>query len=324
MRLGLLALLVGCSGGPVPTDDGLQPIRIGWQQTWATQGQLAVILMKTDILEKHGLKGDFKGFSYGGPLNEAALAGAVDVLFTADQPAIALGSRAPDWGIIGRLMQNRVGTVVPPDSPVQSAGDLRDKTVVVPFGAAAHRATIGVLEASGLRAGESVQVQNLGIQEIVALVGAGAVGGRWGSVDAAGAWDPALADLQTSGKVRPIEIQSITSVVVMDDDFSKAHPGVDGRFMAALGEAYAVYRHDPAQADAWFVAESALQFDRAVLTLAASVEPNLDGAGPARMTLDNAELEGIQKAAYFMAGAGLLREAVDTKALLRPTATSGR
>ena len=47
------------------------------------------------------------------PLNEAALAGEVDVLFTADQPALALCHRDRKWKMIGRLMYNRVGTFVP-------------------------------------------------------------------------------------------------------------------------------------------------------------------------------------------------------------------
>ena len=64
-----------------PATPALQPIRIGWQTTWATQGQLAVILMKTDILKNLGFEPEFVGFSYGGPLNEGALAGEVDVLF---------------------------------------------------------------------------------------------------------------------------------------------------------------------------------------------------------------------------------------------------
>ena len=43
------------------------PIRIGWQIPLATQGQIVQVLKKTDLLEKHGLRGDFKSFSYGGP-----------------------------------------------------------------------------------------------------------------------------------------------------------------------------------------------------------------------------------------------------------------
>ncbi|MGB0639313.1 MAG: hypothetical protein ACPGTU_08275, partial [Myxococcota bacterium] len=115
------------------------PIRVGWQQTWATQGQLAVILKQSAILKDLGFAPEFVGFSYGAPLNEGALAGEVDVLFTADQPAIALCNRDKTWGMIGRLMYNRVGTFVPPDSDVKSVSDLKGKTVAIPFGAAAHR-----------------------------------------------------------------------------------------------------------------------------------------------------------------------------------------
>ena len=41
-------------------------------------------------MELHGFAPEFTGVSYGGPLNEAAAAGQVDVVFTADQPAAAL------------------------------------------------------------------------------------------------------------------------------------------------------------------------------------------------------------------------------------------
>ncbi len=334
MRALLLGLLVGCTGAPAPAEGpaagappALDRVRIGWQQTWATQGQLAVTLMKTDILAKHGLAGDFRGFSYGGPLNEGALAGEVDVLFTADQPALALAARDPDWGIIGRLMYNRVGLFVPPDSPVQAPAALAGKTVVVPFGAAAHRAVLGALSGAGLSAkggDQGVQVNNLGIAEVVSLVSAGATDGRWGTVDAAAAWDPAMADLETKGQARLIAQDTVTSVVVMDDDYVAAHPGVDARFMAALAEAYAHYRDHQAEVDAWFVAESALPFDRSVLTLAASVEPNLAPAAPIAVALSPADVASIQGAADFMVEAALLRAPLDVGTVLRPVAQAPR
>ena len=137
MSMVLFALLTvfGCSTGenaapaetPAPATEAAEvqaepeaaaasegtPIRIGWQETWATQGQLAVILQQSEILKDLGFAPEFVGFSYGAPLNEGALAGEVDVLFTADQPAIALCNRDNTWGMIGRLMYNRVGTFVP-------------------------------------------------------------------------------------------------------------------------------------------------------------------------------------------------------------------
>jgi len=332
-RLFLAAFAaVACSGtsGPVepppaPAEPGLDRIRIGWQTTWATQGQLAVILMRTDILEQHGFEATFHGFSYGGPLNEGAMAGAVDVLFTADQPAVALASKATNWGIIGRLMTNRVGTFVPPDSPVRSAADLKGRTVAVPFGAAAHRATLGALRGAGLEPGNDVQVTNLGLQEIVALVGAGpdAETHRWGATDAAAAWDPAFANLEHSGVVRVIDQAEVTSVVVMDDRFAEGRSDARVRFQQALHAAYDVYRSDPARANAWFKAESDLPFDVGVLELAASVEDNLTASTPeqVRVHLTDVEVAGIQEAADFMVEAKLLRQPVDVKTLLRPGAT---
>jgi len=304
---------------------GRIPIRIGWQTTWATQGQLAVAMMKTTLLREHGFEPTFTGFSYGGPLNEGALAGSVDVLFTADQPAIALGSKGRNWGIVGRLMANRVGTFVPPASPIQTASDLEGRTVVVPFGAAAHRATMGAIERAGLDPRTQVTVANLGLQEIVALVGAGAdpETHRWGDTDAAAAWDPAFASLEHDGAVRAIDTTTITSVVVMDDRFVAAHPGADLRFMQAMHTAYDVVRGDPERAALWFKEESALPFDIGVLERAASVEPNIHAGSAAeiRVHLNPDELKTMEAAAAFMLESGLLREAVDLSAILRPQAT---
>lgn len=323
------ALAVACSGttAPAPTEtpSGRIPIRIGWQTTWATQGQLTMALMHTTLLQEAGFEPTFHGFAYGGPLNEGALAGSVDVLFTADQPAVALGSKAASWGIIGRLMANRVGTFVPPDSPIQSPADLAGKTVVVPFGAAAHRATLGAIERAGLDPKTQVTVANLGLQEVVALVGAGAdaTTQRWGKTDAAAAWDPAFANLEHTGAVRAIDTTTITSVVVMDDRFVAAHPGADARFMGAMHTAYDFVRADPARAATWFVEESDLPFDQAVLARAASVEPNLSAASAAdiRVHLTADEVQSIEGAAAFMHEAGLLRTPADVSAILRPGAT---
>ncbi len=321
------ALTVACSGSapPEPSSDGPTPIRIGWQTTWATQGQLAVALMGTTILEEHGFAPSFHGFAYGGPLNEGALAGSVDVLFTADQPAVALCTKADNWGIVGRLMANRVGTFVPPDSPIQSPADLRDRTVAVPFGAAAHRATLGAIERAGLDPRTDVRVTNLGLQEIVSLVGAGAdpETHRWGQTDAAAAWDPAYANLEHQGVVRSIDTTTITSVVVMDDRLRERHPDADLRFMEAMHAAYDFVRSDPERLASWFKDQSDLPFDIAVLELAASVEPNLKAKSAAdmRVHLDADEVKSIEAAAAFMHESGLLRTPADVSALMRPQAT---
>src|SRR5690242_8344077 len=113
----VVGLLLACKKSQTETPATSVPIRIGWQTGWATEAQLTEVLKHTDILEHHALAGDFKGFSYGGPLNEAALAGQVDVIFTADQPAATLIARGGKWKIVARLIDFRACLIVPLDSP---------------------------------------------------------------------------------------------------------------------------------------------------------------------------------------------------------------
>ncbi len=100
---------------PQTTSDKMN-IRVGWQIPWATEGQLVQVMKHNELLEKEGFTPEYIGFTYGGPLNEAALAKKVDVIFTADQPAAILFSKSDDWVIVARLMYNRVSLYVPPNS----------------------------------------------------------------------------------------------------------------------------------------------------------------------------------------------------------------
>src|SRR5689334_6361031 len=94
-----------------------EPVRLGWQIPWATQGQVVQALKNTNALDLMGQQVSFVGFAYGAPLNAAALAGQVDVLFTADQPALVLLARDPGFRIVARLMYNRSCLYVPAASP---------------------------------------------------------------------------------------------------------------------------------------------------------------------------------------------------------------
>ncbi len=267
-----------CTGGEKPASTRT-PLRVGWQTTWATQGQLAVILEEEHLFEAQGFDVTFKGFSYGGPLNEAALAGEVDLLFTADQPALTLAARDPSFGLIARLMYNRVGLFVPVESPVQKTVQLKGRTLAVPFGAAAHRVALHSLHGAGLDEKSSVSVVNLGLEEIVALASGGAPEGRWGSVDAAATWDPTFADFEERGIVRTLATETVVAAVVLDDDLVHAHPDAPDRIRAALAEAYGRFRADPAAAHQRYLVRTGLPVTAAVLDRAATVEPNLHHGG---------------------------------------------
>jgi sulfonate transport system substrate-binding protein len=297
----LTLIMAGCSGPIDATPTKLIPIRIGWQTTWATQGQITQTLEHTNVLEKNGLEGTFVGVSYGAPLNEAALAGEVDVIFTADQPAVALLARSPDWVIIGRLMFNRVAIYVPPESLIRTVSDLRGKTVAMPFGAAAQRVALKAIADAGLDPQTDIAAVNLDITEQAGIVDRGTPS-SWGEVDAMVGFDPMVAILETSETARMLHIGRVTSVIVMSKDYIEAHPNSPTQFLKAFKEAVFYYANHVEQANSWFRQASQLTFSDDVLALAASIEPNLQSKtiNDVSITFTPDMIAGMQEAADFI------------------------
>lgn len=299
---------------PVIQNSKLSAIRIGWQIPWATQGQLTEILKHTNVLQKNGLTGDFKGFSSGAPLNEAALARAVDVIFTADQPAATLLSKSPNWVIIGRLMYNRVSLYVPPKSPIKTVVDLRGKTVGMPFGAAAQRIALKAEKDAGLDPQKDVSNVNLGIYEQSDLVRDPNVT-KWGTMDALAGFDPTPAIFEEKGLVRNLKVGSVMSVIMMSKDYIKNHPNVPKEFLKAFYDAYDFYRLNVNQANVWFIEDSKLNVSQTALGIAASVEPNLNvkSKKDIRLGFNNDDLKVLQDAANFIYDRSLVKTRVNMK-----------
>lgn len=297
IAVGLLTSVTACGRStPAPA---AAVVRVGWQTPWATQGQIVQALKHTNALAVNGVQGRFQGFTYGGPLNEAALAGTVDVIFTADQPAATLLGRSDKWVIVARLMFNRVAVYVPPESPVRSLTDLRGKTIAMPFGAAAQREALRALVASGLDPARDVRSLNLDIYEQAAVIRSGSKR-SWGAIDAMAGFDPTPALLEHEGLARMLHVGQVTSVVVMTKALANSDAGV--RFLRAFVQAYYFYAKHQEQADRWFQQESRLTFDRAVLATAASVEPNVRAVRPDQIdvTLTEEHIVRIQYAAEFL------------------------
>lgn len=263
----------------------LTHLRIGWQIPWATQGQLIQVLKRTDLLKEQRLEAEFKGFSYGGPLNEAALTGGVDVLFTADQPATMLLSKDDGWIIIGRLMYNRVSLYVPPKSPIQSVADLKNKTVGMPFGAAAQRMALMAEEEAGLDSKSEVNNINLGIYEQSDLL-RDPEAEKWGNIDALAGFDPTPAIFEEKGLVRNLKVGKIVSVIIMSKQYIKNNPEAPTKFLNAFRSAYDFYRTNVEQANRWFTEEASLDITPQALAIAASIEPNLEATDISGIRLD--------------------------------------
>lgn len=329
-----LALLAGaCSGSADDrTANGRraaseETVRIGWQVPWATQGQVVQVMKRTNVLALHQLKGDFKGFTFGAPLNEAAIAGGVDVLFTADQPAATLLANSDRFVIVGRLMYNRVSIYVPPDSSIKSVADLRGKRVAMPFGAAAQRDALKAVKQAGLDPAKDITAVNLDVLEQSGVVRAGSRS-SWGDIDALVGFDPTPAIFEAEGNARMIHVGTVVAVVVMSKDLLTRSSDTAERFLEAYIEAWYYYAQHQPQANEWFKQESRLRFDgQEPLAVAASVEPNVRAKTLAdlRVLLNDADLRTLQEAADFIYDRKLvktrvpMRQHVDQRLMTKAT-----
>lgn len=282
----------------------LTKIRIGWQIPWATQGQLVQILKHTDILAKNGLEAEFVGRTYGPMLNEIALAGEIDVVLTADQPAAVLFSKDKGWIGVGRLMYNRTLTYVPPKSPVTTLAELKGKTIGIPIGAAAERITVAALKKAGLDPLKDVKIINLDIMEQGPLVLGKTDAASWGSVDALSGFDPTPAIFESKGLIKVLDVGKVCSLVLMNQNFISTRPGIANKLMQAMLDAYDYYRQNIEQANTWFMEEAGLKdANQEACNAAASIEPNVSAKsrGDIRVTFTEEDYVIMEQAAEFMA-----------------------
>ena len=296
-----LVFASGCTQRQIEKDTTQEvktSIRIGWQTSWATQGQIAQGLKHPEILEKNGLKGEFKGFSYGGPLNEGALAGEVDVILTTDVPAVILLSKGANWIIVSRLIYFRDGILVPPNSPIKSIVDLKGKTIAAPFGSGGHTYAMIELEENGIDLNKSVTLKNLDILEQSALVQRGK---GWGGIDAIVSWDPSIALFENENTAKMITLLKGISVVAMSNDFIKNNPEAAKNFMKSYIESVYYYATHKKEANSWFIDEGRIKFDPSILDNIAEFEPNMkaEKLQDVNVLLSDEDIVTIKKRAEF-------------------------
>jgi len=254
------------------------------------------VLKHTDILETNGLRGEFKSFSYGGPLNEAALAGDVDVIFTADFPAINLLSKSDKWTIVSRLIDFRGGIIVPKNSSHQSVADLKGKKIPGPYGSGTHLHVTAFLKEQGFDAQKDFQLQNLDILEQSSVIQKGTAE-SWGDVAGFISWDPTIGLQEAAGKARILKLVTPQAFVVMSNDFIISHPEAAEDFIRSFLQGYYFYAKNQQLANDWFVQEAKTNIPNEVLDRAASLEQNLKSSSIAdiNISLNEERIANLEK-----------------------------
>ena len=287
-----------------------EPMRLGWQVPWAVQGQLVMGLDKGGLAQDAGLDIEYIGFTYGAPLNQAALSGEVDILLTADQPAVALLYRSDNYRIVSRMMYNRVCLYVPPKSEIADVSGLNGKLIAGPLGAAAERVAASALD------GLTVRYSQMDMSAQTALLKSqGTEASEWSGIDGLFGFDPLPAFFEDEGLAKILVCKPVVSVVLASTDMIENRRDDLSSFLQAFAKSWIWYANDPVTANRDFVAAAKLDFTDDQLDLAASLEPNFKASNlkDLRLTLNEADQAALLSARDFLAGQGAVAADFDPR-----------
>ncbi len=273
IALGLflsVALLIMCTSTGSSKKEAT--LRLGWQPPWANQGQIVEVFKNTDVLSRNQIKLDYKPFSYGGPMTEAALAGTLDILFVGDQPAITLVSRDPNWRLVARMVNYRSALIVPPNSTLKTLSDLVGKKVATAFGSTTHRDVVRLFREAGLE--KDITLVNIDQAEHAALISKGGKD-NWDGIDAIASYDPTIAISVYKNNARILMDWTSPAVIVASKEIVDNKPEELKRFLKAYIEANIIYAKNPANFNKLFSEESRLELPDNVYEEMAKMEPNL-------------------------------------------------
>jgi ABC-type nitrate/sulfonate/bicarbonate transport system substrate-binding protein len=293
------------------------PIKLGWQVPWATQGQLVMALKHSNIGQQVGTDVSYIGFTYGGPLNRAALSGEIDILLTADQPALALLSRNPNFRIVARMMYNRVCIYVSPHSEIHNLMELAGRRVSGPVGAAAERIAISAIESVGVDLA-TVQFGNLDMAQQAAILRKSGGKTSWGGIDALYGFDPLPAVFEEQGLARILHCGNVIGVVVASHEMLAERRSELVRFLKSFALAWELFSREPTPLNALFAQESGLEVSQGVLKKAASIEPNYSAKALSniRLTFNSEDIRSLSDAAHFLRARDIIAQHIVIESLI--------
>ncbi len=297
-------------------------IRIGWQIPWATQGQIVQALKHTNILDEVNLTAEFIGFSYGGPLNRAALADEVDILLTADQPATVLLSKGKGFKIVSRMMYNRVCLYVPPSSGVSELKDLSGGVVMGPIGAAAERVAMSTLAKAGATADDLTLGQLDMAQQNSLVRTSDPEAAVWSNTNGFFGFDPLPAIWQAEGLVRIVSCGKVVSVVVASEEMLTTRRDELEDFLTGFVLAWDQFRQDHARFGQLFLDEASMDAPLSVLDDVASIEPNYFASSieALSLTLSKEDILVIEEAQTFLSDRGIVPTDFDVRSYIETDA----
>ena len=198
----------------------------------------------------------WKVFDSGGAVNEAIVAGSVDIGLVGSSPT----SRGISNGIayqvpwIFDVIGKAEALVVKGDKGINSLADLKGKTIATPFASTSHYSLLAALQEAGLSESDVKVIDS----EPDAILAAW----QTGQIDGAYVWNPNLAKLTAdNGKVlitsEDLAKKGKTTydLAVVTNKFATAYPAAVQLWLNAENAAVAEIKSDPAKAAASIAAE---------------------------------------------------------------------
>lgn len=313
---GMMALLLILFGSPAFAQQPIK-MKVGYQTSWGTIGNIFETLRHTNIFELYGIEPEWKTFSFGGPTGEAFVAGEIDNIIAAEAPVVRAAARRDGTKLIARVNDYRFGIVVPPTFKGDIV-DLKGKRVGAAFGAASFARVLNKLASVGLKNPmQDVQMVNLDVAEMVNSL-------QSKSIDAMVIWDPTLEKLISSGMGKGLWISSVGDQqgqgwLGVSGDFIKKY-GDEGtvRFLKAFTTATWWTSNNLAQARKWFAETSRVPADLLVASDSAdrNLRQPLADLKAVNLKLSDADIAEVQDIMDSMTKLRLVQATVNVKSLV--------
>ena len=170
---------------------------------------------------------EWKLFDSGGAVNEAMIAGGIDIGLAGSSPVSRGISNGIEYQVpwIFDVIGDAEALVVRSDAGIDSVADLAGKTVATPFASTSHYSLLAALQQAGL---DSTKVKVIDAQP-------DAIYASWqtGDIDAAYVWNPNLAKIIADGGGKVLitsadlaeQGKTTYDLAVVSNDFAESYPG---------------------------------------------------------------------------------------------------
>ena len=246
---------------------GATKIRIGVQSIPPD-----AVFMARDWLKPYGLEADVSEYSSGGDMMQAFVAGNLDIADGGSSRLVSLAASQPNLFYIVAVRQSggdRYGLMVARNAKTAGIAELKGKKIGVVSGSGSQGTFRLYLEKAGLTENDFQNV-NMKVQDMQSAL-------QQGLIDAAVAWEPQVAIMETAGVAKRIASMKSVSLspnfYLVSRKFADANPEAVSRFLAAAYEEGEFIRRTPDEAGklaADFMKKKGINIDPKALGLALS------------------------------------------------------